>query len=157
MEGQSLTLKGQYRTEYKALDADVLLSDENGVPVLAKRAYGKGVIYFLAYPMEDMMAVEPNVCTGENEAPSEKIYAMMPELRNPEKKISSDNPYVGVTEHVCADGTVKAVLVNYRPSAQSVRLDAGKLQIREMIGNVDVSSDGVIQLGPNDGAVVIFE
>ncbi len=157
VDGQKLRLQGQYRTEYKVLDGDVLLCDENGAPVLAKRAYGKGVIYFLAYPMEDIVAVEPNICTGENEASYEKIYAMMPELRNPQKKVSSDNPHVGVTEHPCADGIIKTVLVNYRPCAQSVRLDAGELQIKKIIGNADVSSDGVIQLGANDGAVIIFE
>ena len=154
IDGEKIPLQGKYRTTYKELDCKVLLRDENGKPVLTEKSYGKGTIYYLAYPVEDYAAATPGSCSGENAIAYEKVYSLMPKLRNPKKRIFSDNPFVGVTEHP-ENGCVKAVLVNYRPDEEIVKLTSD-LKIKEIIGNAQVIDDR-IRIGANDGAVIICE
>lgn len=154
IDGKRIPLQGKYRTTYKELDCKVLLRDENGKPVLTEKSYGKGTIYYLAYPIEDFAAGTPGSCSGEKAIAYEKVYKLMKKLYNPEKKVFGDNPYVGITEHP-ENGITKAVLVNYRPNEEVVKL-ISELKIKEIVGNITISGNE-IKIGANDGAVVVFD
>ncbi len=155
VDGEELSISARYRTVFSELDGEVLLRDSKDNAVLAKRAYGKGIIYYLAYPIEDIYATEPSVCTGENEQRFEKMYALIKELRNSEKRFVSDNPYVGVTEHPESDGKTKVVLVNYRPTEQTVTLESKSKPIITY-GDVKELEDGRFLVAPNSGAVLVY-
>ena len=120
-----------------------------------EKGYGKGTIYFCAYPVEDYAASIPECCSGENVIAYNKIYSLMTKLRNPKKRIFCNNSYVGLTQHP-ENGCVKAVFVNYRPQVQTAKIMAYGLKIKEIIGNVTVI-ENEITLPANDGAVVVFE
>ncbi len=155
VDGERIPLQGRYRVTYKELDGKVLLRDEDGMPVLTEKSYGKGTIYFLAYPIEDYAASQPGSCSGEKAIGYEKIYSLMQKLRNSNKRIFCNNPCVGLTEHP-ENSCIKAVLVNYRPEKQTAKITADGLKIKEIIGNVTVSGDE-FTIEANDGAVIIFE
>ena len=154
VDGKKIPLQGKYRTTYKELDCKILLRDENGNPVLTEKSYGKGTIYYLAYPVEDYAAATPGSCSGENVIAYEKVYKLMKKLYNPEKKVFGDNPYVGITEHP-ENGITKAVLVNYRPIEQTVTLNYDDLKVKEVIG-AELEGN-TITLKANDCAVILFD
>lgn len=154
VDGVKIPLQARYRYFLEKLDGNVLLSDEEGMPILSEKAYGKGTIYFFTYPIEDYASGTIGATSGEDAISYEKVYKLMKKLYNPEKKVFGDNPYVGITEHP-ENGITKAVLVNYRPIEQAVNLEFGNLKVKEVIGaKLDGKS---ITLKANDCAVIVLE
>lgn len=154
IDGDSIPMQGRYHCTYKEIGCDVLLRDESGAPVLTEYNYGKGTVYFCPYPIEMASADTPGSCSGDGAVAYEKVYKLMKKLYNPKKKIFGDNPYVGITEHP-ENGITKAVLVNYKPTEETLNLDFGKLKVKEVIGT---ELDGnTITLKANDCAVIVFE
>ncbi len=156
VDGKVLPLPCKYRTVYSEAGGEVLLRDNKGNPVMSCVNYGKGKVYYLSFPVEDVFATKPNIVSGETELCYENLYKLMPELRSSEKLITSDNPYVGVTEHMEKDGR-KAVLVNYRPTPQTVTLNYSQLEFVKVIGDAKTADGFTFTLPANSGAIVFFK
>ncbi len=156
IDGKVLPIISNYRSLYSVAGGEVLLTDNKGNPVMSCTRHGKGKVYFVSFPIENIAASRPHTVSGEKEISYESFYKLIPEFKNAEKKISGNNPYVGITEHV-EEGGRKAVLVNYRPSVQSVTLEYTGIKFSKVIGDAETSDGVVFTLQPNSGAVVIFE
>ena len=155
IDTERIPLQGKYHCTYKEFGCNVILKDDDNAPVLTEYKYGKGTVYFCAYPIEDYAASVPGSCCGEEAIPYEKIYSMMKKLRSDKKKIVCDNPYVGITEHLSDDGTINAVLVNYRPYEQALKLSSDTMKIEKVIGDAQAADD-LLKISANSGAVVTF-
>ena len=155
INGKTIPLYSTYRSIFSESGAEVLLRDNKGNPVMSKMNHGKGKIYFVSVPIEDNAANIPHMISGENEICYENFYKLIPELRNEQKKISSDNPYVGVTEHPEENGR-KAILVNYRPLPQTVTLKYDFLEFIGVIGDAETNDGHTFTLPANSGAVINF-
>lgn len=117
-------LTPSFKTVYADGDADVLARDADGIPVMAKASYGRGTVYFLTYPIEDIAAATPGVISGKEEIPYHLFYRAMPALRHPSRVISHDNPHVAITEHVEGDGSHTVVAVCCVPRTEQLTLTA---------------------------------
>lgn len=156
INGKVLPLVSQYHTIYTEAGGEVLLRDNTGNPVMSCAKHGKGKVYFVSCPIEDVAASRPHTISGEKEICYEEFYKLIPEMRSAEKKIIGDNPYVGVTEYVEEKGR-RAMLVNYRPTPQTVTLKYTGIEFNEVIGEAETSDGFTFKLEANSGAVVIFK
>lgn len=152
--GERIPLQGRYKSAYREVGANVLLRDEDGAPVLVENKYGNGKVYFCTYPIESYTAGTPGCCSGDRKVGFEKIYSLMPDLYNGDKRIFADNPFVGITEHPESD-IIKAVLINYTPKKQKVNLETDGLCLNEIIGDAEMIENSLILHG-NDSVVLVF-
>lgn len=162
--GESFSFRPKFKIDYRATSAEVLATDENGKPVMTKNTYGKGVVYFLAYPIEELAGKEPGVISGSAAAKAYyKFYNELKEFRSSEKTVIKDNPYVTYTEHVADDNTIVVVAVNCVPRESCVNFDLGdRYSFASQIGGetVDVISSKKghsIQMTMSPNSAVIFE
>ncbi len=136
----------------------VLSADQEGRPVFTCNQYGKGKVFCLMYPLEQIAGNDAGVISGPNAIPYYKFYKALG-LRSGKKKLSlcgDDAPFVGLTEHV--DGAKRiAVLVNYTPEERTVSLCADGLTVEKVLYFTEGKTDGnTITLPGNTGAVVIL-
>ena len=126
--------------------AEVLAEEDGGNPIFSVASYGAGKVYFLNFPMEEMLLEEESGL----EAPCYHFYEKAAEAVLGKRKIRKTNPYVGMTLHQGTDNTY-AVLVNYSAEIQ----DAGILcpgsekTISCLFGNVE-------QIEPFGAAIIRF-
>ena len=91
--------------EFEATDAQILLTDEHGFPILGKHRYGKGEVFFSTLPIERMLLNTPDKI-------NEPWYELYKQHLVKPGYIEKDNPYVGMTLHISGND-IYAVFVNY--------------------------------------------
>ena len=91
----------------------MLLRDGAGEPVFSRAAYGKGRVYFLNLPLEEMLLTEENGF----ERNWHHIYKIVAEEALKTRLFTHSNPRVGLTRN----GDY-AVLVNYTEEIQNAGL-----------------------------------
>ena len=111
-------LGGDCRCEFVAAGAKVLLSDDTGNPAFTEFSYGKGKVYFCAFPIELEAATQSGRATTE---PFYKLYRMM-DIRSGEKVAVSDQFDLCITEHPESENTRYLCLMNYAPRHQSTNI-----------------------------------
>ena len=73
--------------------------------MFSKNKYGKGNVYFLAYPIE---------LNCLKEADEELEYTFYKVLnKNPNKAVVCDNPMIGITEHFINENQKLIIAINY--------------------------------------------
>lgn len=132
------------RMELETTSAETLATDGKGKPVFTKNKYGKGTVYFCAYPIELKAGCDAGVVSGPGAIPYYKFYETM-HLQNPKKQyalVGDDSPYVGMTEHPTEDGCV-LVLINYTPEERCVQIPVPN-------GTVELMAEGEMTRGDDD-------
>ena len=148
-DGTDFSMWSPVRMQMEATTAEVLATDQEGRPVFTKNAYGKGTVYFCAYPLELKASCDACVISGPTAIPYYKFYEAMA-LQNPAKQftmVGDDTPFVGMTEHPTNDGVV-LVLINYTPEARTVTIPAAGWD------HVTLYTDGSVTAGDGDDVVV---
>ena len=98
-----------------ATRAEVLALDEAGEPAFCVASYGRGKVYFLNLPLEEMLLTDENGFA----MPWCGIYETVAQPILEKRNIRKSNPKVGLTLH-----GEYAVLVNYSAEAQDSGLSA---------------------------------
>lgn len=162
--GETFSFRPKFKIDYRATTAEVLATDENGIPVMSKNTYGKGVVYFLAYPLEEIAGKEPGVISGSKATKAYyKFYNELKEFRAPKKTVTKDDPYVTYTEHVVDDDTILIVSVNCVPRESHVNFNFGdRYSFSSQIGGekIDITSEEnghSTQMTMPPNSAVIFE
>ena len=119
--------------------AQVLANDGNGKPIFTVNNFGKGKIYYLNFPLEDMLSRQNHAFDGG----AYKIYEYVLKELLEKKTVRKLNSKVGVTEN----GSI-ATFINYsnEPVKTGLYLQNGKRIGHIFRGNPDY-------LEPCDGAV----
>lgn len=119
--------------------AQVLANDGNGKPIFTVNNFGKGKIYYLNFPLEDMLSRQNHAFDGG----AYKIYEYVLKELLEKKTVRKLNSKVGVTEN----GSI-ATVINYsnEPVKTGLYLQNGKRIGHIFRGNPDY-------LEPCDGAV----
>jgi hypothetical protein len=156
IDGKTIPLSSTYHSVYSEAGGEVLLRDNTGNPVMSCAKHGKGKVYFVSCPLEDVAASRPFAISGENELFYEEFYKKIPEFRSKDKKISGNNAYVGITEHVDENGR-RAMLVNYRPHEETVTLTYNDIEFSKVIGEAETKDGYTFTIPANSGAVVFFK
>lgn len=115
----------RYEKEYimRANTAEVLAKDDNGNVVFSRNKYGKGYIYYLAFPMERMLAESEDYLRDAEKYPYYKIYAKCAEDTIANKFAKSPVPDVGVTAHWLNDKECIVIVINYSGKDVDPKLD----------------------------------
>lgn len=125
--------------------AEVLISNEEGNPVLLKNKYGKGCIYYCNFAPEEVAYDIPD---GYNKLEYYKLYEIVAEDALRKKLLRTENSNLGVTVNPEGEGVVIATVLNYsdKKIIPSLKLKDG-WRIKEIIyGSLDFipACDGVI-------------
>ena len=152
------------RMQMEATTAKTLAEDEENRPVFTVNEYGKGKVYFCAYPLELDASCKPGVISGQTAVPTWRFYEAMG-LKNPAKLFvptAGDTQYIGITEHPVDENRRVLVFVNYTPEERSVTVNLVGWQVRYLQyfteGNVIKGTDELtITLPGNTGAAVILK
>ena len=136
-DGKKIPFERKYQFELEARGGEVLARDEENRILFGKHNYGKGTVYLLNAPVEEMLLHNPAI--GE----ATEIYRAM---KRPE--VESGNPFVGVTLHVGQEKTL-AVLINYSNQEQKTAL-----RFENKMGKISVLYGDSDTLPPFGAAVI---
>lgn len=157
--GETFEFMRTFKTTYAESGAEVIARDDKDTPVMSKTKYGKGTIYFVAYPLEKIAGDTPSVISGENETAYYKFYEAMPLLKNSKKRVTCDNCHVVITEHIVDENTRLVVAVNCIPRDTKATLSLDGFKLSKTIKNQDcnISADGnraVLDMKANKAVVI---
>ncbi len=94
--------------------ATVLAADDRGEPIFGTAQYGKGRVFFLNFPLEEMLLDMPD---GFHHG----YYRLYETVAEAFLSLRRENPVVGMTVHPNGERTL-AVLVNFSDSQQNAEL-----------------------------------
>ncbi|MBQ8508636.1 MAG: hypothetical protein IJ493_01900 [Clostridia bacterium] len=136
-----LTLPVQYNKKFllERLTADVLGHDADGTPVFSRHSFGKGKIYLLGFPLEQMLWNRPMIFAGDDAPAYWRIYREVGRELLAGKVLTCANPQIGLTLHPCEDGSYYAVAVNYSEKEQDTQLTLAEgWKLESVYGGVQV-------------------
>ena len=131
----------------KANGAEVLDADAEGLPVFSKFHYGKGVVYYLDYPLEAMLLGESGIFNGNKH----EMYCEVFKECYKTHILRCDDPFIGITQHF---GTEKnyVVMINY--SRQVVSPSVHIHERYKLIKNITGTAQSIEPFG---AAILEFE
>ena len=103
-------------------DAEVLATSESGNIIYARHRYGKGWVYFLNFPVEEMMLKTINGFSQADELPYYRIYQEFAQEALNSKVVRSGCTFMGLTYHPCEDGSWWVTAINYDRNAHDPML-----------------------------------
>ena len=86
----------------------MLAEDAEGKPLFTRFPYGKGMVYYLNYPLEINTLGVSDAYEGNQHEVYKMVFAEVLEKH----VVSCDNKYVGITMHIDRN-KVYAVMINY--------------------------------------------
>ena len=124
----------KYKRILKANGAEVLRTDADGNPVFTKFAYGKGVVYYLDYPLETMLLNEIDAFKGSHHEMYQEIF----DGKLDSHMLCCKDRDIGVTQHFGEDKNY-VVLVNYSGAQVNpvVSVNDKYKLVRQVSGNMD--------------------
>ena len=113
-DGATIEFSQQYQLALSAHGADVIATDQDGMPVLTLCKYGKGNVAFLALGIEAELAGRPDAF-DVNSQPVWKFYRWFADVAGIRRIARSNDPFVTCTEHVIDASHAIVVAVNNTP------------------------------------------
>lgn len=113
-KGERFAYRKPYHIRLASGRAKVLAEDADGEPMFSEASYGAGKVYFLNFPLEEMLLSEENGL----ENPYYHLYERAAETILEKEKLRKTNPCVSMTLHKGKDKNY-AVLVNYSAEEQN--------------------------------------
>ena len=104
-DGSEFKCKAPMTQKLLPENAEVMLKEKDGTPLLVRNNCGKGQVFFLNAPIENEMA--------ENGGDFSAVYKMVFERVPHNKLFISKDIGIGITEHCFENGNTAVVLVNY--------------------------------------------
>ena len=129
-DGTQFPLQYQKKFLLESLGAQVLARDSCGNPVFTKNTFGKGTVYMLYFPLEQMLWNQALAFTGKDKPAYSRIYRIIGENVLTEHPMTCSNNQIGITLHPTEDGYY-AVLVNYdnmTHDAEAVAADGWRME-----------------------------
>ncbi|MBQ7399814.1 MAG: cellulase family glycosylhydrolase [Clostridia bacterium] len=125
--------------------AKVLCRDEKQNPLITVSEYGKGMVYFVNFPMETRLLDVPDI----HKTDYSEVYRMIFEAKIANHVADSDVKCIGITEHHENENSAYIVLVNYSGNEVKTNLTIKpEYKIEKVIyGNID-------NIAPYDATVI---
>ena len=121
--------------------------DDQGNPAISKYQYGKGCVYFVNFPLEQMLLTEHYAFDSNRY----RVYDVLLADCKKDHIADSQNPYVSATQHFTENGGY-CVFVNYSDQPQKIdmQIQAGYAVDKVYCGDTEV-------LEPFGAAVISFQ
>lgn len=140
-----------YHTEndihLKSVGAEVLAKNEEDSVVFSRNRFGKGSIYFLAFPLEKLANATVNGYDPSISQPYFQIYRLFAGEEISSYIVRTENPYIGITQHQNGDESCYITVINYADQAQIPVLDiqeGWEIQVLYGTANEIPACDGVV-------------
>ena len=110
-----------YKYNIESCDADVLAVSD-GQPIFVKKAYGKGFIYTLLYPLEKMLSEKPGAFSNGILPQYDMIYREVIKDSDINKLVDTDSRFIRTTEHIIDEENRYIVAINFSDEKQKCNL-----------------------------------
>lgn len=110
---EKIYFKRKARYKMISAGAEIIAYDQDGLPAISKYNYGKGTVWYVNFPLEEMLLEESNAFDDNYY----KVYNKVFEKAKSTHGISTNNPYIALTEHPYEDVTY-CIAVNHSSSSQ---------------------------------------
>lgn len=117
--GEKLACTSKFRYRMREAGAEVLCKDEDGNVIFSRNRYGKGWIYYLGVPVEQMLWESEGKFTDTKKYPYYKLYQTFAGEQLALKPIVSKTPEIGLTVHQESEESAIVVAVNYASEEKS--------------------------------------
>ena len=151
-EERRLSASDDMTARQRAVDCEVVASDEDGDAAVAVKAFGEGRVIAVNVALEKcIIENEGDVVDGTFSNELWRIYAYAARLAGVRRVASKDDPRLVLTEHPCEDGTILVCALNTRPEKAVFDL--------ALAGSVEETwhcewSGGKLALSANDGGIL---
>ncbi len=113
--------------------AEIIAKDDEGNPIFTKYKYGKGIVYYLNFPLEKNLI---DVCDGFEKTQHEVYNEIFREAKD-KYPIICNNKFIGLTRHIAND-TEWIAMINYSPVVQITDAEIKKdYEYKLLKGNLD--------------------
>lgn len=127
LDGVRLPFQQRKHLDLIPSGADILATDTQNRPVLSVNRFQNGAVYYLNFPLEQMLLSKSNAFDLSYELIYQKIFKAQTE----NSLVKTDCSYIGITEHLGKQ--TYAVLVNYSADRQQTSLKLAEgWQIRKV-------------------------
>jgi len=149
MDGIKYNLGGSYRLNIESVadTCTVLATGEDGRPVYVRNQYGKGAIYFAAFPLEAQLGDRAGIFKSKDNTPYYHFYEKFAEEAAADHAVRSNNLCVLTSEHDIAENRRLIVAVNYAniPAKADFTFKNGWKFVKYHVGSDDIpANDAVI-------------
>lgn len=135
-------------------DAEVLGAEPDGNPAFTCHKYGKGFVYFLTFPMEAMLADQPEAFTNTEYY---RLYRQMFSDLADRKITEKSSPLLAVTEHPIDETFCAVVALNYGSKQEyTLNIKEGWSLDRVEYGNVSRCAPGQLTVEPEENSICRF-
>ncbi|MFH1707245.1 MAG: beta-mannanase [Planctomycetota bacterium] len=151
-----LPVDGAFRPALSEAGAKVIGRETDGNPVFASHAYGRGRVFFLAFPMEKNLITGAGTVHAPDAPPFWHIYRMVADAVIGRRIVRKVEPQVGLTEHPLGKRTAVVTAINYspRPVATTLAIASGWRLGRVHRGKLRSGTAGTSLVLPGNDAAV---
>ena len=141
-------------THISAVESTVLARTSAGEPVVTVAPFGKGKVVFVNFAIEINSVQSSDCFAGSKPNMLYLVYRAAAKEAGITRRITSDIPSIGFTEHETEEGRTIVVAVNYEPAPVKA-----PVVIRGAIGKVwrGKIADGLLEIPANNAAVFAIE
>jgi hypothetical protein len=115
-------LSGSHRFQLVPGAADILGTNQDGMPAFTCVSHGAGKVFFLNYALETYLLSKPGAFHGAAAKPYWSIYRELKRAIASGKIVEKDHPNVGITEHPVDENTRYIAAINYESHQIAVKL-----------------------------------
>ena len=140
IDGHKLDFRyGDAKILINPLEAKVLLRAEgDGNPLLTEHSYGKGKIYFLNFAIEEMLGNGAGKIDEPDKYPYYLIYKKVFEKALKNRLVTTENPYISITQHKFDEKNAVIVAINSSDKTQKCGFNTDKVKnIEVLYGNTE--------------------
>lgn len=148
--------------EMKSLGAETLGRGNDGKAAFFATTYGKGKVYLLNFPLEQLMMDQPSAFLNPASSDAWKLYRNIAAAQLQKKILRKEHPALSVTEHYQSDTELICVVVNNSPGTVAGKLAAAEnwqLSVQYGEDAAAVFQKNVIDLNiqGNSGTVLVMK
>lgn len=108
-----LKYTANWNVQLESVGAEVIARNEEGNIVMSRNSFGNGQIWFLGFPLEMLACNTVNGYSPDKTEAFYKIYRLFAQKECCDYKVQTENPYIGVTQHMDNDCSGIITAINY--------------------------------------------
>ena len=154
LSDKELPVTVEYSFHIESADAEVIGTDEEGMGVFFKHAYGKGTVYFMTLPLESYLCKKCDVFYDPSAPEYESVYKELARAAGIQKSCVAHSRFVLLTEHKIDEKSYYVLAINYHNRPTEVKMDFPENCVTQSVFGPPLQN-GALHLRENDGALFL--